>query len=113
MNTRPEIPAYALAIALVAAVATLAGIGANVPDVLPGALLAVLGGAVGVSVPLLARNEPLSAPQTAEQPAPGGIPSPPPAPAPVTPVTPVTDVTGLTAVPTLAPAPPPAPPAAG
>lgn len=113
MNARPELPAYVLAVALVAAIAALAGIRVGVPDVLPGALLAVLGVAGGVSLPLFGRNEPLSAPQSPAAATPGVIPSPQLVAAPVTPVTPVTDVTQLTAVPTPAPAAPPVPPAAG
>lgn len=110
MQQRPELPAYALAGLLVAAIAALAGVHVTVPTVLPYALLGVLGVAGGVSLPgLLARNEPLSASQSPEQLSPGVIQ---PAPTPPVPVTPVTDVTQLTAVPPLAPtvaAPPVAP----
>lgn len=99
MIRRPELPAYLLAGLLIAAIAVLAGIRVDVPTVLPGALFAVLGVAGGVSLPLTTRNEPLSGPQSAEQPDPGVVASPQPAAPPVTAVTP-------------APGPPP-PPAAG
>ena len=116
---RPELPAYALAGLLVAAIAALAGIHVTVPTVLPYALLGVLGVAGGVSLPLFGRNEPLSGTQDAQLPAPGVIPAPQPLTAPVLPVTPVTDVTAQTATPASLAAvpapvpPPPPPPAAG
>ena len=110
---RPELPAYALAGVLVAAIAALAGIHVAVPTVLPYALLGVLGVAGGVSLPLFGRNEPLSATQSLEQASPGVTTSPQPAPPPVTAVTPVTDVTQLTAVPPITPPAAPTPPAVG
>jgi len=104
---RPELAAYALAIALVAAIATLAGLKVDVPTVLPYTLLAVVGVAGGVSLPLIGRNEPPSAAQSPEQPTPGVIPPAsvatpvvPPAPAMQVPAT-VTPI-----IPTVAPAPP-------
>ena len=115
---RPELPAYALAGLLVAAIAALAGIHVTVPTVLPYALLGVLGVAGGVSLPgLLARNEPLSATQSPQQPVPSVMTSSPPSAAPAAALTPVTDVTGMTAAPPAAPtvaaAQVPGPPAAG
>lgn len=111
---RPELPAYGLAAILIAAIAALAGIHVAVPTVLPYALLGVLGVAGGVSLPgLLTRIEPLSATQSAEQPATRVIPPAATTLPAVAPLTPVTDVTGLTAVPPPAPAAAAAPPVAG
>lgn len=102
MNTRPEVPAYALAGLLVAAIAALAGLHTDVPSVLPYALLAVLGVAGGVSLPLGHHGEPLNATQSPQPAAPEVIPAPPVSvPAVVAPNPPVS------------PAPPVVPPAAG
>jgi len=65
VNTRPEIPAFFLALVLIVGIVILLGLGVAIPTWLVGLLLALVAGGLGITVPASSSSAAPGAPQPA------------------------------------------------